>query len=165
MANCPVGTYNYAVVAYYNGVETSRATGSFRIATDIQAMTELTVDVYQNEEMDQIKFRYYALDESVVQLTWPNGQPAGIAGSGAANNTYIIGGTPTAAEGVYKFKITASGADTTFEGSIHVKKLDYGQNPVLYLYKNTGADEKDGVYTHLKSKSWNVISRKACRFR
>lgn len=161
VANCPVGTYNYAVVAYYNGVETSRATGSFRIATDIQAMTELTVDVYQNEEMDQIKFRYYALDESVVQLTWPNGQPAGIAGSGATNNTYIIGGTPTAAEGVYKFKITASGADTTFEGSIHVKKLDYGQNPVLYLYKNTGADEKDGVYTHLKSKSWNVISRKA----
>ena len=161
VANCPVGTYNYAVVAYYNGVETSRATGSFRIATDIQAMTELAVDVYQNEEMDQIKFRYYALDESVVQLNWPNGQPAGIAGSGAANNTYIIGGTPTAAEGVYKFKITASGADTTFEGSIHIKKLDYGQNPVLYLYKNTGADEKDGVYTHLKSKSWNVISRKA----
>ena len=161
VANCPIGTYNYAVVAYYNGVETSRATGSFRIATDIQAMTELAVDVYQNEEMDQIKFRYYALDESVVQLTWPNGQPAGIAGSGAANNTYIIGGTPTAAEGIYKFKITASGADTTFEGSIHVKKLDYGQNPVLYLYKNTGADEKDGVYSHLKSKSWNVISRKA----
>ena len=161
VANCPIGTYNYAVVAYYNGVETSRATGSFRIATDIQAMTELTVDVYQNEEMDQIKFRYYALDESVVQLTWPNGQPAGIAGSGAANNTYIIGGTPTAAEGIYKFEITALGADTTFKGSIHVKKLDYGQNPVLYLYKNTGADEKDGVYTHLKSKSWNVISRKA----
>lgn len=161
VANCPTGTYNYAVVAYYNGVPTSRATGSFRIATDIQAMTELAIDVYQNEEMDQIKFRYYALDESAVQLTWPNGQPAGIAGSGAANNTYIIGGTPTAAEGVYKFEITASGADTTFEGSIHVKKLDYGQNPVLYLYKNTGADEKDGVYTHLKTKNWNVISRKA----
>lgn len=161
VANCPVGKYNYAVVAYYNGVETSRATGSFRIATDIQAMTELAVDVYQNEEMDQIKFRYYALNESVVQLTWLNGQPAGIAGSGAANNTYIIGGTPTAAEGLYKFKITASGADTTFYGSIHVKKLDYGQNPVLYLYKNTGADEKDGVYTHLKTKNWNVISRKA----
>lgn len=161
VANCPTGTYNYAVVAYYNGVPTSRATGSFRIATDIQAMTELAVDVYQNEEMDQIKFRYYALDESIVQLTWPNGQPAGIAGSGATNNTYIIGGTPTAAEGVYKFEITAIGADTTFKGSIHVKKLDYGQNPVLYLYKNTGADEKDGVYTHLKSKSWNVISRKA----
>lgn len=161
VANCPVGTYNYAVVAYYNGVPTSRATGSFRIATDIQAMTELAVDVYQNEEMDQIKFRYYALDESAVKLTWPNGQPAGIAGSGATNNTYIIGGTPTAAEGVYKFEITAIGADTTFKGSIHVKKLDYGQNPVLYLYKNTGADEKDGVYTHLKSKNWNVISRKA----
>lgn len=161
VANCPTGTYNYAVVAYYNGVPTSRATGSFRIATDIQAMTELAVDVYQNEEMDQIKFRYYALDESAVQLTWPNGQPAGIAGSGATNNTYIIGGTPTAAEGVYKFEITAIGADTTFKGSIHVKKLDYGQNPVLYLYKNTGADEKDGVYTHLKTKNWNVISRKA----
>lgn len=159
-AQCPVGTYKYAVVAYYNGVETSRAEGKFTVATDLQAMTELNVEVYQNEEMDQIKFRYYALDETAVQLTWPNGQPAGISGRGAANNIYIIGGTPTAPEGLYPYEITAVGADTTFKGTIKVKKLNYGDNPVLYLYKNTGADEKDEVYTHL-GKSWNMISRKA----
>jgi len=159
-AQCPVGTYKYAVVAYYNGVETSRAEGKFTVATDLQAMTELNVEVYQNEEMDQIKFRYYALDETAVQLTWPNGQPAGISGRGAANNIYIIGGTPTAPEGLYPYEITAVGADTTFKGTIKVKKLNYGENPVLYLYKNTGADEKDEVYTHL-GKSWNMISRKA----
>ena len=160
-AQCPVGTYKYAVVAYYNGVETSRAEGKFTVATDLQAMTELNVEVYQNEEMDQIKFRYYALDETAVQLTWPNGQPAGIFGRGAANNTYIIGGTPTAPEGLYPYEITAVGADTTFKGTIRVKKLDYGANPVLYLYKNTGADEKDYVYTYLASRGWNMISRKA----
>lgn len=160
-AQCPVGTYKYAVVAYYNGVETSRAEGKFTVATDLQAMTELNVEVYQNEEMDQIKFRYYALDETAVQLTWPNGQPAGISGRGAANNIYIIGGTPTASEGLYPYEITAVGADTTFKGTIRVKKLDYGANPVLYLYKNTGADEKDYVYTYLASRGWNMISRKA----
>ena len=160
-AQCPVGTYKYAVVAYYNGVETSRAEGKFTVATDLQAMTELNVEVYQNEEMDQIKFRYYALDETAVQLTWPNGQPAGISGRGAANNIYIIGGTPTAPEGLYPYEITAVGADTTFKGTIRVKKLDYGENPVLYLYKNTGADAKDYVYTYLASRGWNMISRKA----
>lgn len=160
-AQCPVGTYKYAVVAYYKGVETSRAEGKFTVATDLQAMTELNVEVYQNEEMDQIKFRYYALDETAVQLTWPNGQPAGISGRGAANNIYIIGGTPTALEGLYPYEITAVGADTTFKGTIRVKKLDYGANPVLYLYKNTGADAKDYVYTYLASRGWNMISRKA----
>ena len=30
-ANCATGVYNYAVVAYYNGVETSRATGTFTV--------------------------------------------------------------------------------------------------------------------------------------
>ena len=160
-AQCPVGTYKYAVVAYYKGVATSRAEGKFTVATDLQAMTELNVEVYQNEEMDQIKFRYYALDETAVQLTWPNGQPAGISGRGAANNIYIIGGTPTAPEGSYPYEITAIGADTTFKGTIRVKKLDYGANPVLYLYKNTGADEKDYVYTYLASRGWNMISRKA----
>ena len=160
-AKCPVGTYKYAVVAYYNGVETSRATGTFKVTSDIRPMTELNVEVYQNEEMDQIKFRYYALDETAIQLTWPNGQPAGITGKGAANYTYIIGGTPTANVGLYPYEITAVGADTVFKGVINVKKLDYGTNPVLYLYKNSGAAEKDGIYTYLMNQGWNLISRKA----
>ena len=159
-AQCKVGTYNYAVVAYYNNVETSRATGSFKVATDIRPMTELNAEVYQNEEMDQIKFRYYALSADSVKLTWPSSQPAEITGKGAANNTYIIGGIPTATEGLYPYEITIAGADTVFKGVIKVKKLDYGTNPVLYLYKNTGAEEKDGVYSYL-ANNWNMISRKA----
>ena len=157
-ANCPVGVYEYAVVAYYNGVETSRAEGKLKVAADIQAMSDLNVEVYQNEEMDQISFKYYALDASAVQLTWPNGQPTGIAGKGAKENIYVIGGTPTANEGSYPYEITVNGADTTYKGTITVRKLNYGTNPVLYLYKN---NKDNGVLTYLQSKNWNVIDRKA----
>lgn len=157
IANCPTGEYKYAVVAYYNGVETSRSEGKFKVATDIKAMSSLNVEVYQNEEMDEILFRYYALSADSVKLTWPTGHPAGIEGKGTKANTYIIGGTPTAAVGQYPYEITASGADTVFKGVITVRKLDYGNNPVLYLYKN---NKDNGVLTYLQSQNWNVIDRK-----
>lgn len=158
-ANCAVGTYNYAVVAYYNGVETSRATGKFTVKSDIQATSSIVVDTYQNEEMDQITFNYYALSANDVSLTWPNGQPAGISGSGN-NGKYIIGGTPTANPDTYPFAITVLGADTTIQGQITVKKLDYGTDPILYLYKNDMAYEQDGVYTYLNDQGKNLITRK-----
>lgn len=164
-ANCPTGIYQYAVVAYYNGVETSRATGKFRVASDIQATTEIDVDAYQNEEMDQIVFKYYALSADDVQLTWPNGQPTGITGSGSNNGKYIIGGTPNVTDALPKtfpFAITVAGADTTIQGKITVRALDYGQNAVLYLYKNNKAYEKDGVYKYLDGAGkYNLIARKA----
>lgn len=158
-AMCAVGTYKYKVVAYYNGVETSSATGSFMVKSDIKATSDLNVEVYQNEEMDQITFNYFALDASAVQLTWPQVQPAGVTGNGN-NGKYVIGGTPTAAEGTYPFQITVEGADTVISGTVKVRKLDYGANPVLYLYKNKGQYEKDGVYEYLQTKNWNMIARK-----
>ena len=158
-ANCAVGIYNYAVVAYYNNVETSRATGKFTVASDIQATSETNVEVFQNEEMDQITFKYFALSTNDVQLTWPNGQPTGISGNGN-NGIYVIGGTPTTI-GTYPFTITVTGADTIISGQIKVKELNYGSNPILYLYKNNASYEKDGVYQYLKGKGKNLIERKA----
>ena len=151
--------YNYAVVAYYNGAEKNRVTGKFYVKSDIKSITQTNVTVYQNEEMDQIKFRYYALSAEDVQLTWTGSTPNGITGSGT-NGTYIIGGTPTQT-GEFPYSITVQGADTTLTGKITVRELDYGTNPVLYLYKNENAYESDGVRNFLKTKGWNTIERKA----
>lgn len=157
-ANCPTGIYEYAVVAYYNGVETSRATGKIKVASDIQATSpELNVKVYQGEEMDQITFKYFALSADDVQLTWPNGQPTGITGNGN-NGKYIIGGTPTIT-GTFPFSITVTGAETTIQGSIEVETLVYGDKAVLFLYKNSYT--QDAVYNYIQNKhQWNLIARK-----
>ena len=158
-ANCATGVYNYAVVAYYNGIETSRAKGSFTVKSDIKATSEIDVDVYKGEEMDQITFKYYALSANDVKLTWPNTQPAGITGSGS-DGKYIIGGTPTVI-GTFPFEITVTGADTTICGKINIKELNYGEKAVLFLYKNNLAYEHDAVYQHLhNSNNWNLITRK-----
>lgn len=163
-ANCPVGEYHYNVIAYYNGVETSRVKGKFRVASDIQATSEIDIDAYQNEEMDQITFKYYALSADDVQLTWPNGQPQGISGNGN-NGKYIIGGTPNVSGTLpqtFPFTITVAGADTIIQGKITIKALDYGQNAVLYLYKNNKAYVKDGVYKYLDGAGkYNLIARRA----
>ncbi len=165
-ANCATGTYQYAVVAYYNGVETNRATGQFFVRSDIQATSDVDVDAYQNEEMDQITFKYYALSANDVQLTWPNGQPQGVSGSGN-NGKYIIGGTPNVTgpfPKIFPFTITVTGADTVIQGQITVKDLDYGSNAVLYLYKNNKAYDKDGVYKYLDGTGtgkYKLIARKA----
>lgn len=166
-ANCPTGVYKYAVIAKYNGVETSRAEGSFKVASDIKATSDIEVDVYNNEEMDQITFKYYAINAEAVQLTWPNGQPTGISGSGN-NGKYIIGGTPTISgpfPKTFPYTITVTGADTVISGKITVKELNYGANAVLYLYKNNRAYESDAVYKHISDATidgtkWNLIARK-----
>ncbi len=159
IANCATGEYKYAIAAYYNGAEKNRVTGKFYVKSDIKSITQTNVTVYQNEEMDQIKFRYYALSAEDVQLTWTGSTPNGITGSGT-NGTYIIGGTPTQT-GEFPYSITIQGADTTLTGKITVRELDYGTNPVLYLYKNENAYESDGVRNFLKTKGWNTIERKA----
>lgn len=163
-ANCPVGEYRYNVIAYYNGVETSRVKGKFHVASDIQATSEIDIDAYQNEEMDQITFKYYALSADDVQLTWPNGQPQGISGNGN-NGKYIIGGTPNVSGTLpqtFPFTITVAGADSIIQGKITIKALDYGQNAVLYLYKNNKAYVKDGVYKYLDGAGkYNLIARRA----
>lgn len=160
-ANCPTGTYNYHIAAFYNGLETSRANGKFIVASEIKALTDTMVDAYQNEEMDQIQFRYYALSDADVTLTWTGATPAGITGSGS-NGKYIIGGTPTTV-GTYDFVISVTGGNS-IKGKIVVRALDLGNDPVLYLYKNNLAYEQDGIYEYLTSAAGgkkNLIARKA----
>ncbi|MEE1096428.1 MAG: Ig-like domain-containing protein [Paludibacteraceae bacterium] len=160
-ANCPTGTYNYHIAAFYNGLETSRANGKFIVASEIKALTDTMVDAYQNEEMDQIQFRYYALSDADVKLTWTGATPAGITGSGS-NGKYIIGGTPTTV-GTYDFVISVTGGNS-INGKIIVRALDLGNDPVLYLYKNNLAYEQDGIYEYLTSAAGgkkNLIARKA----
>ena len=164
VANCPIGTYNYAVVAYYNGQETNRLTGSFSVKSDIKALTDnLNVTVFNTEAMEQIKFRYYALSANDVQLTWgANGQPSGISGNGN-NGTYTIGGTPTVSGTLpqtFPYEITVAGADTVYKGAITVKELVHTDKDVLFLYENTGADNTP-IYNFLKEKGWNPVERKA----
>lgn len=162
-ANCATGVYKYAVVAKYNGVETSRATGTFTVKSDIKATSEIEVDVYNNETMDQITFKYYALSDNDVIVTWPNGQPAGISGSGN-NGKYIIGGTPNLTgtfPQTFPYTITVNGADTIISGKITVKELNYTDKSVLYLYKNSSAYQHDDIYKYLKNKGWDLIERKA----
>lgn len=162
-ANCPTGEYKYAVVAKYNGIETSRATGMFTVKSDIKATSEIEVDVYNNETMDQITFKYYALSDNDVIVTWPNGQPAGISGSGN-NGKYIIGGTPNLTgtfPQTFPYTITVTGADTIISGKITVKELNYTDKSVLYLYKNSSAYQHDDIYKYLKNKGWDLIERKA----
>jgi len=164
VANCPTGTYNYAVVAYYNGQETNRVTGKFTVKSDINALTDnLNITVYNGEAMEQIKFRYYALSANDVQLTWgTNGQPSGISGSGS-NGTYTIGGTPNISSALPKtfpYEITVVGADTVFKGAITVKELIHTDKDVLFLYENTTA-ENAPLISFLQEKGWNPIDRKA----
>ena len=160
-ADCPVGEYNYHVIAYYNGVETNRVSGKFKVVSSIAAKTGVNADAYTGEEMDQIIFTYYAQFPEEVILTWPNGQPDGISGSGA-NGKYIIGGTPTAT-GTFPYSITTQGGDTTIQGKIVITAINYGPRSVLYLYKNDLSYEKDAVYQYLNGsgdKKWDLIYRK-----
>ena len=162
IANCPVGTYNYSVVSYYNNVETSRVNGKFFVKSEIKAVTDTIIDAYQNEAIDDIIFSYYALSPNDITLTWKNGQqPAGISGR-VNNGKYTISGTPTTT-GTYEFTVTVAGGNSV-NGLIDVKVFDPGNNPVLYLYKNNQSYNKDGVYKYLSSAaggSRNLITRKA----
>ena len=125
-------------------------------------MSSINAEAYQNEEMDQIIFKYYALDANDVILTWPGGKPQGVDGYGTQQpGEYVIGGIPTTI-GNYRFAITVTGADTTINGKLTVKELNYGTDPVLFLYKNDSAYTKDGVYNYLKNGTiYNPISRRA----
>lgn len=160
-ANCPVGTYNYALVAYYNGQETRRATGKFSVKSQIRALTDTVIEAFQGEDMDEISFSYYALSGSDVKLAWTGTAPAGIHGSGS-DGVYTISGVPTTA-GIFNYTVTVKDGNS-ISGQIEVKAVDLGNNPILYLYKNDDAYDKDGIYTYLTSAaggSKNLIARKA----
>ena len=158
-ANCPAGEYHYAVVAYFNGTETSRAEGKFKVINSIQAMTDTVIDAYQNEEMDEIRCKYFVYDEATdLHFNWSTQSGAPGITTAAKNGTFIISGTPTEV-GTYYFVLAVTEGDT-ITGRINVKPLDLGNNPVLYLYKNSLAYEHDGVYQYLKKSGRNLIDRK-----
>ena len=158
-ANCPVGIYKYKVVAYNGSNQiTNSLTGKITVSSKIEATSDTIQDGFTNEAIDGFTFRYFALSSDAITLMWTNGAPAGITGSGN-NGTYTIGGTPTTA-GVYPFTISVLGGNS-IQGKLTVTTFDPGNNPVLYLYKNSGAYEKDGVYLYLKSKGKNLVPRKA----
>ncbi|MBQ2540162.1 MAG: hypothetical protein II551_00780 [Paludibacteraceae bacterium] len=162
IANCPTGEYKYAVVAYYNGMETSRATGKFIVESDIRSTTDIVVTVFNGEEMDPIKFKYFALKASDVKLTWgENGKPAGVNDSGA-NGIYTIGGTPNLSGTFpqsFPYEITVIGADTIIKGKITIKELVHTDKDVLFLYKNTEKYNTQ-VYDDLQTAGWNPIERR-----
>ena len=161
-ANCPVGTYNYRVVSMMGGQETSSVSGKFSVASEIRALTVTKAEAYQNEAIDAIRFSYYALSPNDVKLTWENNnQPAGISGSGA-DGIYTITGTPTQT-GDFIYTISVTGGNSISD-TIFVKELNLGNDPILYLYKNDKAYEKDGIFKYLTSNEGskrNLIARKA----
>ena len=162
-ANCPVGIYNYAIVAYYNGAETSRVSGKLNVSSDIKASSDTLVDAYQGEEMEVIEFRYYALSANDVQLTWTNGTPTGITGDGVPNtNKFAISGKTSAKPGIYPYSITVKGSSTDITGYIEVISQNLGENPVLYLYQTKSPKrgyDNDGVFSYLKGKNVNLQPR------
>lgn len=162
-AQCPVGSYNYKVVSYKNNVPTNTLTGSFRVGTLLKPTSPDTVfEAYAGEPMDQIEFKYYALSADGISLTWKGNTPSGVTGAGASGNKYVIRGTPSQPD-TYNFTVSIEGGNS-LNGQLKVIQQNIGANPVLYLYKNTGAYEKDGVYEYLTSGSTkiaNLVPRKA----
>lgn len=160
-AQCAAGTYHFHVVAYNaQNKETSRENGTITISTKIQRQTpDSLVEGYTGEAIEDIQFRYYALSADSVTLTWTGNTPAGISGSGT-NGIYTITGTPTQV-GDFPFTISVNGGNSIV-GMLRVQNSDLGNNPILYLYKNNLAYEKDGIYQYLtQTKRMNLIARKA----
>jgi len=161
-AQCPVGEYHYFVKTYFNGVETSRVPGKIKVTSLIKAKGVTRCEAYQNEAIDDIRFTYYALSEDAITLSWENNKiPAGISGHGA-NGTYVITGTPTQVD-TFVYTISVLGGNSISD-TLFVDKLDLGNDPILYLYKNDGAKAKDGTYKYLTSAGGgnkNLVARKA----
>ena len=157
-AQCPVGTYHYNVISYFNGLPTRSVAGKLQVSSDLKAQNDTVIDAFQGEEMDEIIFRYYALSANDVHLQWTSAAPAGITGSGN-NGKFIISGTPTQV-GTYTYNISVDGSQP-ITGKIEVKPLDLGNNPILFLYKNNLSYEHNDVYKYLTGKGKNLIARKA----
>ena len=155
-AQCPVGIYNYRVESYKGTQKTSSVNGKITVATLLRSNSRDTVfEAYAGEEMDQISYSFYALNPSQdISLTWTNGTPDGVTGS-VSGNKYIISGTPTTKNN-YPF--------TIINGELRVFDNTMGDNPVMYLYKNSNSYNNDGVYNYLTSGSTkiaNLVARKA----
>ena len=165
VANCPVGVYPFHVSSFdENGNETKRLpSGKITVKSDIQAMGDTVVEVYEGESMDALKFRYYALSATDVNVAWKDGnKPNGINEHGE-NGTYTISGTPTPL-GDYPFTISVKDGNS-LNGLIKVLKPIGGDSLVLYLYTNGDREtilEKDGVAKYIKEEmKYKFVPQKA----
>ena len=154
-ATCPAGVYSFRVASIFNGRETFSLPVKLTVRAEIKPDGATEGDAYQGEEMDPLKFSYYALSGDDVTLTWLNGDPNGITGKGE-NGLYIISGTP---QNTGTFDFTVSVKDGN---SLSGKVIVHESVPadVLYLYKNTDAYKEDGIYSYLLSK-YTIEPRKA----
>lgn len=163
-ASCPVGVYNYSINTYYNNVLTGSIPGKIEVQSDIKALTATYAEGFQGMSIDDINFTYHALSADDITLTWANNNaPGGITGSGA-NGMYSLSGSPQN-KGTFIYTVTVLGGNSITD-TIVVHELVIGDNPVLYLYKNNAAYQKDGVYQYLTSSaggSYNLIPLKATK--
>lgn len=156
-ALCPTGLYKYEIVSSLNGVEVQRVAGTFNVATLIIAPSDTVLETYKDEALEvPLRFPYYAYDDN-VRIQWEPRQPNGIIFI-KSNDTLIVDGTPTEL-GDFKYEVSAVGGNR-IKGMIRIKELDLGNHPILYLYQNNIAYEKDGLYNYLKEKGKNLITRK-----
>lgn len=157
-ANCPTGVYNFHINTYFNNTLTGSLPGKITVQSDIKALTETYAEGYQGMSIDDINFSYHALSADDITLSWKdNNAPSGISGSGA-NGIYSISGTPQST-GTFIYTVTVLGGNSITD-TLVVKASDIPANAILYLYKNTKAYEKDGVYQYMTA-SRNLFPLKA----
>ena len=165
VANCPVGVYPFHISSFdSNGKETKRLpSGKITVKSDIQAIGDTAVEVYEGEAMEELTFSYHALDaETDITINWKGNIPDGISGHGE-DGTYYISGTPTQ-QGEYPFTISVTGGNSV-NGIIKVEPAIVGDNLVLYLYTNGDKESilaKDGIAA-LLSKQFTLVPRKALK--
>lgn len=158
-AMCPVGEYPFHVASFFNGEETKRLpSGKITVSSDIRAVGETKVEVYQGEAMEELEFTYHALSANDINIEWTPNAPAGISGHGA-DGKYFISGTPTVT-GEFTFTISVKDGNS-IDGMVNVLEPIVGDNLVLYLYTNEDAYKKDGIIDLLTD--YQFVPRKALR--
>lgn len=128
-----------------------------------------TQNVLQTRLMAPVTYYTKYNSKGKTVLEWEGANATGISlnkgNSDGIGDTLTLSGTANCPVGTYIYKVVAynqsNQVTNSLSGKLTVTTFDPGNNPVLYLYKNTGAYEKDGVYLYLKSKGKNMVPRKA----
>lgn len=154
-AQCPVGVYTFRVASLFNGKVTQSLPVKIKVESKIESYGVTECEAYQGEEIDQLKFSYFALSGDDVTLSWTGNNPGGITGSGR-DGLYLISGAPQNT-GTFDFTVSVKDGNSV-SGRMIVKPSESAD--VLYLYKNNNAFDEDGVYQYLKGK-FSIATRKA----
>lgn len=164
VANCPVGVYPFHISSFDSdgNVTKTLKSGKITVKSDISAVGDTAVEVYEGEAMGELKFTYHALSANDITIDWNGNKPAGVEGHGA-DGIYIISGTPTQI-GEYPFTISVKEGNS-LNGLITVLPPIVGDNLVLYLFTNGDKKtilEKDGVADYIaKEMDYTFVPQKA----